>query len=226
MHASLGRPHLRRGWTVAWWALDEIVDDLAGVTVGTGSGARAPAPERGSPAVGKSGGLARRLRRRRRIRPGGTSSRSSHSVRARSSTSRSRPVATRSWTTSITAARRLSIARRTSFVEIGPLFVVGPGWRDRIVPFPEARGMGWGLELEWHELHREGCALGIVDAVRVRHVGERGEGYDYRARTCIGSTQSWRGARIRRVVRTSSAPLGNLAAVAALARRGCAARAA
>ena len=41
--------------------------------------------------------------------------------------------------------------------------------------------MGWGLELEWHELHREGCALGIVDAVRVRHVGERGEDYDFRA---------------------------------------------
>ena len=80
----------------------------------------------------------------------------------------------------ITAARRLSVARRTSFVEIGPLFVVGPRWRDRIVPFPEERGMGWGLELEWHELHREGCELGIVDAVRVRHLGERGEGYDFR----------------------------------------------
>ena len=81
----------------------------------------------------------------------------------------------------ITAARRLSVARRTSFVEIGPLFAVGPGWRDRIVPFPEERGMGWGLELEWHELHREGCELGIVDAVRVRHMGQRGEGYDFRA---------------------------------------------
>ncbi len=41
--------------------------------------------------------------------------------------------------------------------------------------------MGWGLELEWHELYREGCALGIVDAIRVRHEGERGEDYDYRA---------------------------------------------
>ena len=41
--------------------------------------------------------------------------------------------------------------------------------------------MGWGLELEWHELHRQGCALGIVDGVRVRHEGDRGEDYDYRA---------------------------------------------
>ena len=32
-------------------------------------------------------------------------------------------------------------------MEIGPLFVVGPRWRDRILPFPEERGMGWGLEL-------------------------------------------------------------------------------
>ena len=41
--------------------------------------------------------------------------------------------------------------------------------------------MGWGLELEWHELHRQGCALGIVDGVRVRHEGDRGEDYDYRS---------------------------------------------
>jgi hypothetical protein len=81
----------------------------------------------------------------------------------------------------ITGARRLSRARLTTFVEIGPMFVVGPGWRNRIVPFPEERGMGWGLELEWYELFERGCALGIVDAVRVRHAGERGAGYDYRA---------------------------------------------
>ena len=41
--------------------------------------------------------------------------------------------------------------------------------------------MGWGLELEWYELVERGCALGIVDAVRVRHAGELGEGYDHRA---------------------------------------------
>lgn len=77
----------------------------------------------------------------------------------------------------ITAARRLSRARRASFAEIGPVLVVGPRWRERILPFPEERGICCGLELEWLELLREGCELGIVDAVRVRHDGARGQEY-------------------------------------------------
>ena len=78
----------------------------------------------------------------------------------------------------ITVARPRSRARRTTFVEIGPMFVVGPRWRDRILPFPEARGMGYGLELDWFDLPQAGCVLGISDAVRSLHEGERGEDYD------------------------------------------------
>ena len=52
----------------------------------------------------------------------------------------------------ITRARRLSRVRLTTCVETGPLVVLGPRWRDRILPFPEERGMGWGVELDWHEL--------------------------------------------------------------------------
>ena len=58
--------------------------------------------------------------------------------------------------------------------------------------------MGWGLELEWHELYREGCALGIVDAVRVRHEGERGEGYDFRTEAHRVHAELG-GARVRRL---------------------------
>ena len=36
--------------------------------------------------------------------------------------------------------------------------------------------MGWGVELDWLDLHKEGCVLGIVDAVRVRHEGRAGGG--------------------------------------------------
>ena len=32
--------------------------------------------------------------------------------------------------------------------------------------------MGWGVELDWHELWKGGCVLGIVDDVRVAHVGD------------------------------------------------------
>ena len=38
--------------------------------------------------------------------------------------------------------------------------------------------MGWGVELDWHELWKGGCLLGIVDAVRVAHVGQPGSDYD------------------------------------------------
>jgi len=78
----------------------------------------------------------------------------------------------------ITVSRALSVARTTTFVEIGPLFVVAPSCRDRIVPFPVQRGMGWGLELEWHGLLERGCRLGIVDAVTVQHLGAIGVSYD------------------------------------------------
>ena len=78
----------------------------------------------------------------------------------------------------ITRARRLSRVRLTTFVETGPLIVVGPRWRRRILPFPEERGMGWGVELDWYEHWKGGCLLGIVDEIRVAHLGEPGSDYD------------------------------------------------
>lgn len=173
------QPALDEGWTVAWWALDEVVDDLADVTFGCGPGVKLPLVNGVLRASGRSewlvvsdddlafdrGDVVQLV-----------------SLCARAGLDLAQPARTDPFVDhGITTARRLSVARRTSFVEIGPVFAVGPGWRERIVPFPEERGMGWGLELEWHELHREGCALGIVDAVRVRHEGGRGEDYDYRA---------------------------------------------
>jgi hypothetical protein len=175
---DLSLPAIACGWTVAWWALDEIVDDLASVTVGSGPGARLP--------------LLNEILRRRRS-SGGWLLVSDDDVVfdrgdvttlvsfcARADLDLAQPARSDvALDHGITAARRLSVARRTSFVEIGPLFAVGPRWQDRIVPFPAERGMGWGLELEWYELHRKGCELGIVDAVRVRHVGPRGVAYDF-----------------------------------------------
>ena len=39
---DVSAPILARGGNVAWWALDEIVDDLAAITVGSGQGAKLP----------------------------------------------------------------------------------------------------------------------------------------------------------------------------------------
>lgn len=173
----LVEPALAANWNVAWWALDDVVADLAAVTVGSGPGAKLPLLNQILARVGsredwlvvsdddvvfERGDLVRLVALCRRA--GLDLAQPARSDRAVDH--------------EITVARRLSVARRTSFVEIGPVFVVGPDWRDRIVPFPEERGMGWGLELEWLELVREGCVLGVVDAVRVRHEGARGEDYD------------------------------------------------
>jgi len=173
------QPALDEGWIVAWWALDEVVDDLADVTAGCGPGSKLPLVNEILRASGRSEWLV--------VSDDDIVFERGHVVElvslcARAALDLAQPARSDAMVDhSITAARRLSVARRTSFVEIGPIFAVGPGWRERIVPFPEERGMGWGLELEWHELHREGCALGIVDAVRVRHAGDLGEDYDYRA---------------------------------------------
>jgi hypothetical protein len=78
----------------------------------------------------------------------------------------------------ITWRRPLSRARLTSFVEIGPVFVVSPSWRDAVLPFPNGIGMGWGLELDWMDLRPRGLRLGIVDATPIRHLSAVGSGYE------------------------------------------------
>jgi hypothetical protein len=172
------QPALGEGWTVALWALDEVVDDLASITAGRGPGAKLPLLNEILRASGDSDWLVvsdddLAFDRGDVVEFVALCERAELDL---AQPARTDPLVDHR----ITSARRFSVARRTSFVEIGPVFAVGPGWRERIIPFPEKRGMGWGLELDWHELHREGCALGIVDAVRVRHAGYRGENYDYR----------------------------------------------
>ena len=78
----------------------------------------------------------------------------------------------------ITRQRRLSIARRTDFVEIGPLHVVRRPWIERVFPMPGDFGMGYGLDLLWQDLAGEGCRLGVVDAVTIRHQPPSSQWYD------------------------------------------------
>jgi hypothetical protein len=82
------------------------------------------------------------------------------------------------WSHAITRRQRWTVARLTTFVEVGPLVVMRRPWIDRLVPFPERFGMGWGLDLVWPDLLADGCRLGIVDAVTLRHLAPVGRGYD------------------------------------------------
>lgn len=77
-----------------------------------------------------------------------------------------------------TYARPLALARRTEFVEVGPVVVVGPRARPHVFPMDETHLMGLGSELAWMELRSLGIELGIVDCVAVAHLGRIGADYD------------------------------------------------
>ena len=70
----------------------------------------------------------------------------------------------------IVLQQRGVIARRTLFVEIGPVVSFGHEIFDLAFPFDETNPMGWGFENVWSYLLRErGKSEGIVDAVPVDH---------------------------------------------------------
>jgi hypothetical protein len=65
--------------------------------------------------------------------------------------------------------RRPCLLRRTRFVEMGPVVLMGRQAFAALAPFPEG-GMGWGVCLHWAAVaRREGWNVGIADAVPVRH---------------------------------------------------------
>ncbi|MBI5099767.1 MAG: hypothetical protein HZB30_11075 [Nitrospirae bacterium] len=61
-------------------------------------------------------------------------------------------------------------ARRTLFVEIGPLFSVRSDIYPNIFPFDETTYMGWGYDYVWPcIIEKLGLRMGIVDATPVEH---------------------------------------------------------
>ena len=73
----------------------------------------------------------------------------------------------------VTRRRPLSLARRTAYVEIGPLTIFSRRAAAELTPFPPLR-FGWGLDNHWGALARErGWRLGILDALPVKHEAQR-----------------------------------------------------
>lgn len=175
---QLLEPAIARGWTAAWWALDGTDPALDDFTVGQGSGERFPLLNRtlalSGPATCWTVIADDDVRFRRRdvvefLR-----------LCQRAGLDLAQPARARGTDVShaITVAARLARARSTTFVECGPLFAVGPRCRDLVLPLPDDRGMGWGVELDWFDLIDSGCRLGIVDAAVIEHVGKAGDEYD------------------------------------------------
>lgn len=70
----------------------------------------------------------------------------------------------------VTRRRPGVLARRTRFVEIGPVTALSARAARELLPFPDLR-MGWGLDARWSALAAEhGWPLGVIDATPVRHL--------------------------------------------------------
>ena len=70
----------------------------------------------------------------------------------------------------VTRRRPGLLARRTRFVEIGPLTAIHRDAFAALLPFPDL-SMGWGLDVYWSALAAErGWPIGVVDATPVRHL--------------------------------------------------------
>jgi hypothetical protein len=168
---------LTAGWAVAWWALDEAAGELAEHTVGAGPGEKFPLNAIVEEAELDEGWVVVADDDVAFVR-GGVSDFVGLSALAGFALAQPAHTADSTHSYEINLSRALSVARRTTFVEIGPLFTVAPQCRDRIIPFPAERGMGWGLELVWRELLEHGCMLGVVDTVTVRHLTAIGAEYE------------------------------------------------
>src|SRR6201999_218606 len=70
----------------------------------------------------------------------------------------------------ITRRRPGVLARRTRFVEIGPVTALTARAAKELLPFP-ALQMGWGLDARWSAIaaSRE-WPIGVIDATPVRHL--------------------------------------------------------
>jgi hypothetical protein len=169
-------PAIEAGWSVALWALDETDPALERLTVGAGAGTKfelvnrllAEHAPKGHVLVADDDAVFVR---------GDLVSFVDTAQRAELDLAQPAHVWWSNISHRITWLRPLSRARLTTFVEIGPIFAVAPAWRDRILPFPDGVGMGWGLELKWQDLREEGCRLGIVDSTPVRHLARFATAY-------------------------------------------------
>jgi hypothetical protein len=82
-------------------------------------------------------------------------------------------------------------ARRTRYVEIGPLFSIRRDAFPHLLPFDETPPMGWGLDFTWPvSLERAGLRLGVVDATPVSH-RLRGQAALYSGRESLEAMASY-----------------------------------
>ncbi len=77
----------------------------------------------------------------------------------------------------VTRRRPGALARRTRFVEIGPVTAIRTEAFGALLPFPDLQ-MGWGLDVWWASVAEEqGWPVGVIDATPIRHLRPVAEDY-------------------------------------------------
>lgn len=165
------------GWDVRLWALDEEAPRLADFTVGVGRGSkytllnrlqRTVDEDRAGPLVladddvelvhgslGWAAGIAERT--------GLEVFQPAHTYDS-----------VVSWR--LTYRRPATVARRTDFVEIGPISLLDRLAVERLFPLDDSIPMSGGIDWAWRRLHPD-LRYGIVDAVTFRHLRPLGRTY-------------------------------------------------
>jgi hypothetical protein len=171
-------PALAAGWTTAWWALDRVAGPIERHTVGQGPGEKLPLLNETLSRLGAPAGALVVSDDDIAFVKGDVTELQALALRAGLGLAQPAHAPGSEVSHGITRARARSRVRLTTFVESGPLIVVATEWVGRVAPFPAGRGMGWGIELDWMDLVRDGCRLGIVDAVSITHLAKVGGTYD------------------------------------------------
>lgn len=81
----------------------------------------------------------------------------------------------------ITRRENISLARKTNYVEVGPLVIFRSNTFSKIFPFPVTK-YGWGVDLLWSKVADEnGWSLAIIDGTPIRHLSPAGTTYNWEA---------------------------------------------
>lgn len=164
----------------ALWALDAVHPSLASLTVGTGPGYRAALLNRLAESLGAvdAGAFLLHIDDDVEVTAGslGLLAKAAAVVQMDLAQPAHDPKSHASW--EFTRARGLTLGRLTRFVECGPATLFSPRARSLLLPYPDHLQMGWGIEAIWASLaNKHILRFGIIDAVRVRHLGSVASSY-------------------------------------------------